>query len=797
MPVELAKLSTDVGTAKENSSTRLLRVECDAALPATALEVGKPLADSGLLRSVHEHVVERVLYTNREMSSRLTIDNPFLTRSQCEPLESSGLIREGTVVQPGDVLASVVGSKRLLDKQPPPPEGMEWAINNSEFVPLGWGGSRVVHVEYEPASPAKSEQRPVGNLRIVLRIERPLAPGDVLVADSNVLGVVSDLTSDPRLSADLRVGETVGRKLGLNPGASGLFQMGKSEALGVLSVQVRSTGLYSLISLQPLKGRHPHISQTVDLPHVRWLRSFGLDAILTELVVLKSDDWGNRSSLKKALGGEGSFPAPGAPESLWFIEVYLMALGVAVQVEPEGDHVRLRLTPLADDHVLALSSGEINEPETIDFRTYGWVPGGLFCETIFGTGIERRQRFGHFVLSAPVVPYLWRIGKPSLLEHLLQLGHDEIESILSCESFVRRSAQAVTLVRWEQAPKGAIVLPSLAPEEEDLGTGAAAIESLLRLVPDSRVPLAFRGRLHTLVQRNLPVMPPDVRPFVSLENGNFATSDLNDLYRRVLHRSKRLQKLIDVKAPEAVPLNERKELQHAVDQLMANCQFSTTAFLGPRGLPLKDVLSLLAGLTEPARRAKRVDFSGQAHAVVDPSIPADTVLLPQSLFTTLGLSTSTPVLLTVPAAHSIDGAAPFVALMPVPDERNTIRLRQSAYSQLGFASMANDDGLPICIVHRPLGPDAIAEAMQLIARVPRPKRDQPDAAPAKGWFDFADVVQAAANLAAAVANGVPTSLDSDCGVLLGGPGLSTFSWSKGTAYSWPNEYKLIPRATVD
>ena len=395
-----------------------------------------------------------------------------------------------------------------------------------------------------------------------------------------------------------------------------------------------------------------------------------------------------------------------------------------------------------------------------------------------------------------MVPYLWRVGKPSLLEQLLQLSHDEIESILTCESFVRKAGELVTLVRWEQNPKGAIVLPNLATGEEDLGTGAAAIESLLRSVPESRVPAALRGRLHTLVLRNLPVLPPDLRPLVLLESGNFATSDLNDLYRRVLNRSLRHRKLIDLNAPEGIVLNDRKELQHAVDQLMANCQLSQKACLGSKGLPLKDLLSMLTGWAAPSHRAKRVDFSGQARAVVDPSVSAETVLLPEYLFTTLGLSTSTPVLLTVPVENSVDGVTPFVALRPLPDERNTIRLRQGAHSQLGFDAMANDEGLPICIVHRPLGPDAIAEAVQLIGRVPHPKQEQRDSALAKNWFDCDDMVQAAGSLAATVADGIPTSLDSDCGVLLGGPGLSTFSWSKGTAYASLDQYKLIPRVTL-
>ncbi|MCS7150156.1 MAG: DNA-directed RNA polymerase subunit beta' [Caldimicrobium sp.] len=339
------------------------------------------------------------------------------------------------------------------------------------------------------------------------------------------------------------------------------------------------------------------------------------------------------------------------------------------------------------------SYGEVKKPETINYRTLKPERDGLFCAKIFGPvrdhecicgkykgskhrgvicekcGVEvilskvRRERMGHIELAAPVA-HIWYLRSiPSKIGLLLDKTLKEVESILYLEKYVVIDSEV------EEYPPGTLLseekyyyLQETLGDKVKIGTGAEAIADLLKrldlekLARDIQVEMqatsseARRKKLgkrlqlirHFLESGNrpewmilqvIPVIPPELRPLVPLEGGRFATSDLNDLYRRVINRNVRLKKLIDLDAPEIILKNEKRMLQEAVDALFDNGRRGRPV-TGPNRRPLKSLSDILKGKQGRFRQnllGKRVDFSGRSVIVAGPELRMHQCGLPKKM----------------------------------------------------------------------------------------------------------------------------------------------------------------------
>src|SRR5512134_3370319 len=361
------------------------------------------------------------------------------------------------------------------------------------------------------------------------------------------------------------------------------------------------------------------------------------------------------------------------------------------RVVPEFDAIKIRLA--SPDKIRSWSHGEVTKPETINYRTFKPERDGLFCARIFGPitdweclcgkykrmkhrgvicdkcGVEvtqskvRRERMGHIELACPVSHVWFFKGLPSRIGHLLDITLRDLERILYFESFVVvdpgdcpevKRQELVSDDRYRQLREKYVRLRC--------AMGAEAIKELLRRIDVDKEAVELREKMRTenSVQKKIkfakrlkvveafrksgnhpywmildviPVIPPELRPLVPLDGGRFATSDLNDLYRRVINRNNRLKKLIELKAPEIIIRNEKRMLQEAVDALFDNGRHGK-AVLGPGNRPLKSLSDMLKGKQGRFRQnllGKRVDYSGRSVIVVGPELKLNECGLPKKM----------------------------------------------------------------------------------------------------------------------------------------------------------------------
>ena len=340
------------------------------------------------------------------------------------------------------------------------------------------------------------------------------------------------------------------------------------------------------------------------------------------------------------------------------------------------------------------SSGEVKKPETINYRTFKPERDGLFCARIFGPvkdyeclcgkykrikhrgivcekcGVAviqskvRRERMGHIELATPVAHIWFLKSLPSRIGNLLNIALKDLEKVLYCVAYV------VTDPKDTLLDDGDILTEQkyYAYQEEfgwgsfEAGMGAEAIGVLLekldiellsevlriemriatsnakrnRIAKRLRVVDAFRksnNEPQWMVLQSIPVLPPDLRPLVPLDGGRFATSDLNDLYRRVINRNNRLRRLLELNAPEIIVRNEKRMLQEAVDALFDNGRRGKT-ITGPNKHPLKSLSDMLRGKHGRFRQnllGKRVDYSGRSVIVVGPNLRLHQCGLPKKM----------------------------------------------------------------------------------------------------------------------------------------------------------------------
>jgi DNA-directed RNA polymerase subunit beta' len=341
------------------------------------------------------------------------------------------------------------------------------------------------------------------------------------------------------------------------------------------------------------------------------------------------------------------------------------------------------------------SIGEVTKPETINYRTLKPEMGGLFCEKIFGPvndwechcgkykrvrykgivcercGVEviesnvRRHRMGFVELASPVT-HVWYVkGRPSKIALILNISLKELEQIVYFNSYVVLNPgnsdelsykQLLTETDWQ-------VFDSTKVDNEDIevGIGAEAIKTLLKDIDLKKESKELRlliscvresdrekliKRLRVIEQFMasgsepawmildiIPVLPPDLRPMVQLDGGRFATSDLNDLYRRVINRNNRLARLQEILAPELIIRNEKRMLQEAVDALIDNGKRGRAVF-GLNNRPLKSLSDIIEGKQGRFRQnllGKRVDYSGRSVIIVGPDLKLNQCGLPREM----------------------------------------------------------------------------------------------------------------------------------------------------------------------
>ena len=339
------------------------------------------------------------------------------------------------------------------------------------------------------------------------------------------------------------------------------------------------------------------------------------------------------------------------------------------------------------------SHGEVKRPETINYRTLKPEKDGLFCERIFGPqkdwecncgkykkirfkgivcdkcGVEvtksnvRRERMGHIELAAPVSHIWYFKGIPSRMGLILDISPRVLEKVLYFSSYIVTDPKDTPL-----AYKQILNEQEFREAEKEYGygsfvaeMGAEAIQKLLkaidldaesaelkkeletcsgqkrtRIIKRLEVMEAFRtseNRPEWMIMNVIPVIPPDIRPMVQLEGGRFATSDLNDLYRRIINRNNRLRRLLDLGAPEIIVRNEKRMLQEAVDALIDNGRRGR-AVTGPGNRALKSLSEMLKGKQGRFRQnllGKRVDYSGRSVIVVGPELKIYQCGLPKEM----------------------------------------------------------------------------------------------------------------------------------------------------------------------
>jgi DNA-directed RNA polymerase subunit beta' len=358
-----------------------------------------------------------------------------------------------------------------------------------------------------------------------------------------------------------------------------------------------------------------------------------------------------------------------------------------------NDFGSVRISLASPNDIRSWSFGEVRKPETINYRTYRAERDGLFCERIFGPerdwecfcgkykgtkhkgmicdrcGVKvthsrvRRKRMGHINLAAPVVHIWFFKAMPSRLGTLLDMKVSDLEKVIYFQDYIvvdpgptpLKYKQLLTEEEYRAAREkyGA---------EFDADMGAEACKKMLQRLDMAALSTKLREELDTtrskqkvknitkrlklvealresgnqpdwMVLDVIPVIPPDLRPLVLLDSGNFATSDLNDLYRRIMNRNNRLKKLVDLNAPEVIIRNEKRMLQAAVDALFDNARCRRPV-LGSSNRPLKSLTDMIKGKQGRFREnllGKRVDYSARSVIVIGPELKLHQCGLPKSI----------------------------------------------------------------------------------------------------------------------------------------------------------------------
>ncbi len=371
-----------------------------------------------------------------------------------------------------------------------------------------------------------------------------------------------------------------------------------------------------------------------------------------------------------------------------------MSIGENSNYDRINDYASVKISLARPQDIKSWSFGEVKKPETINYRTYRPEKDGLFCERIFGPekdwecacgkyrgmkykgmicdrcGVKvthsrvRRKRMGHIELAAPIVHIWFFKAMPSRLGNLLDMKTSSLEKVIYFQDYVVVDPGTTELeerqLLTEEEYRAARTQYGETAFEADMG--AEAVRKLLNRLDLVKLSEVLRVELHEtgskqkkkdlinrlkivesirdsdnrpewMVLDVIPVIPPDLRPLVLLDSGNFATSDLNDLYRRIINRNNRLRKLVDLNAPEVIIRNEKRMLQQSVDALFDNNRCKRPV-LGSSNRPLKSLTDMIKGKQGRFREnllGKRVDYSARSVIVVGPRLRLHQCGLPKKI----------------------------------------------------------------------------------------------------------------------------------------------------------------------
>ena len=362
-----------------------------------------------------------------------------------------------------------------------------------------------------------------------------------------------------------------------------------------------------------------------------------------------------------------------------------------IKIQNNFDEIKISIA--SPDTIRSWSFGEVKKPETINYRTFKPERDGLFCAKIFGPikdyeclcgkykrmkhrgivcekcGVEviqskvRRERMGHITLAAPV-SHIWFLKSlPSRISLLLNMAMKDVEKVLYFESFIVLEPGTTNLKQYQLLTES-----EYQDALDDFGSeftasiGAEAIRKMLSEInleeERNKMRLEFKNTTSDIKRKKyvkrlklvqafinsgnlpewmimevIPVLPPELRPLVPLDGGRFATSDLNDLYRRVINRNNRLKRLIDLRAPDIIIRNEKRMLQESVDALFDNSRRSRP-IAGSNKRPLKSLADMLKGKQGRFRQnllGKRCDYSGRSVIVVGPELKLHECGIPKKM----------------------------------------------------------------------------------------------------------------------------------------------------------------------
>src|ERR1700755_3468200 len=355
---------------------------------------------------------------------------------------------------------------------------------------------------------------------------------------------------------------------------------------------------------------------------------------------------------------------------------------------------KIRMSTASPEKILSWSSGEIKKPETITYRTFKPERDGLFCARIFGPtkdyeclcgkykrmkykgiicekcGVEvtlarvRRERMGHIELASPVAHIWFLKSLPSRISMMLDMALKDIERVLYFEHYIVTEPGLTPLKQHQllseddymrfqdefgddtftaeigaEAVQGLLKAIDLEKEAEKLREELVTTTSKMKLKKAAKRLKLIESSIESgnkpewMILTVVPVIPPELRPLVPLDGGRFATSDLNDLYRRVINRNNRLKRLIELRAPDIIIRNEKRMLQEAVDALFDNGRRGR-AITGATKRPLKSIADMLKGKQGRFRQnllGKRVDYSGRSVIVVGPELKLHQCGLPKKM----------------------------------------------------------------------------------------------------------------------------------------------------------------------
>ena len=363
-------------------------------------------------------------------------------------------------------------------------------------------------------------------------------------------------------------------------------------------------------------------------------------------------------------------------------------------IKSENNFNSIKITLASPDKIKSWSFGEIKKPETINYRTFRPEKDGLFCSRIFGPvkdyeclcgkykrmkfrgiicekcGVEvtksnvRRERMGHIELSCPVAHIWFLKSLPSRISLAVDMKLKDVEKVLYFESFLVIEPGLTNLKKCQLLSEEDLVKAQdeFGEDAFTAGIGAEAVREILIGLDLKEEQKKLRGSLHEIKSKvteertikrlkliesfinssnkpewmiltTVPVIPPELRPLVPLDGGRFATSDLNDLYRRVINRNNRLKRLLDLKAPDIIVRNEKRMLQESVDALFDNGRRGRV-ITGTGKRPLKSLAEMLKGKQGRFRQnllGKRVDYSGRSVIVVGPELKLHQCGLPKKM----------------------------------------------------------------------------------------------------------------------------------------------------------------------